>query len=440
MKKIFVIVFAALVALQANAQVGKFGTGQDSVECVKYLSYYKEYVKHNNMADAIGPWRNAIAICPATASQNMLVDGQKIMRWAIGKEKNAEARKGLVDTLMKLYDLRVANYPKNAVSALNNKVIDMNKYNWHEDTPIILYEEMKGILKANGTQSSPLVYVKLMDVASKLYQAGTIDADMIMTDYNNISESIAASLAEKEDEKLQSALKDVETMFANSGVASCENMIALYEPRYNAAPEDKDNLTAIVKMLGRADCLDSELFLKAVESLHKIEPSAATAYNLYKLYSKADDTKNAVKFLKDAIEMTDAADTKQIASYYFELGQYNFKKAGNNAAAVEAAKKAAELDESLKGRAYLLIGTVWGQLRCGGNEVEGHAHFWVAYDYVNKAKAADPSLADDADALARQYAAYFPDKADAFMYDLVSGASYTVSCGGLREATTVRTN
>lgn len=432
--------FAALISMQVNAQVGKFGTGQDSVECVKYLSYYKEYVKHGNMADAIGPWRNAIAICPVTASQNMLVDGQKIMRWAIGKEKDQDARQGLIDTLMMLYDLRVENYPKNAVSALNNKVIDMNKYNWHEDRPIVLYEEMKNVLKANGTQSSPLVYVKLMDVAKKLYEAGNIDADMIMSDYNNISEAITAALAEKEDEKLQNALRDVETMFTESGVASCENLIALYTPRYNAAPEDKDNLTKIVKMLGRADCLDSELFLNAVESLHKIDPSASTAYNLYKLYSKIDDSKNAVKFMKDAIAMCDPEDTKQLASYYFELGQYNFKKAGNNAAAVEAAKKAAELDESIKGRAYLLIGTVWGQLKCGGNEVEAHAHFWVAYDYVNRAKSVDPSLAADADALARQYVAYFPAKADAFMYDLVNGASYTVSCGGLRESTTVRTN
>ena len=426
--------------MQLNAQVGKFGTGQDSVECVKYLSYYKEYVKHGNMADAIGPWRNAIAICPVTASQNMLLDGQKIMRWAIGKEKNAEARQGLIDTLMKLYDLRVENYPKNSVSALNNKVIDMNKYGWHEDKPIVLYEEMKSVLKANGEKSSPLVYVKLMDVAKKLYEAGTIDADMIMSDYTNISESITAALAEKEDEKLQSALKDVETMLAESGVASCDNLIALFEPRYNAAPEDKDNLAKIVKMLGRADCLDSELFLKAVESLHKIEPSASTAYNLYKLYSKLDDSKNAVKFLNEAIAMVDPEDTKTLASYYFELGQYNFKKAGNNAAAVEAAKKAAELDESLKGRAYLLIGTVWGQLKCGGNEVESQAHFWVAYDYVTRAKAADASLADTADDLARQYVAYFPTKADAFMFNFNSGASYTVSCGGLRESTTVRTN
>ena len=58
---------------------------------------------------------------------------------------------------------------------------------------------------------------------------------------------------------------------------------------------------------------------------------------------------------------------------------------------------------------------------------------------MNKAKAVDPSLTSEANALAGQYAAYFPNKADAFMYDLTDGQSYTVSCGALRDVTTVRT-
>ena len=38
-----------------------------------------------------------------------------------------------------------------------------------------------------------------------------------------------------------------------------------------------------------------------------------------------------------------------------------------------------------------------------------------------------------------QYSAYFPQAAEAFMYDITNGQSYTVSCGGLRATTTVRT-
>ena len=58
---------------------------------------------------------------------------------------------------------------------------------------------------------------------------------------------------------------------------------------------------------------------------------------------------------------------------------------------------------------------------------------------MNKAASADPSLASEANELSAQYRRYFPQQADAFMYDVQDGNGYTVSCGGMRESTTVRT-
>jgi hypothetical protein len=107
--------------------------------------------------------------------------------------------------------------------------------------------------------------------------------------------------------------------------------------------------------------------------------------------------------------------------------------------AYEAAQKVADLDPSLAGKAYMLIGTIWGSVVCGGNDIEQRAKYWVAVDYMNKAKAADETLAEDANEHIRQYAAYYPQTAEAFMYDITNGQSYTVSCGGMRAVTTVRT-
>ena len=58
---------------------------------------------------------------------------------------------------------------------------------------------------------------------------------------------------------------------------------------------------------------------------------------------------------------------------------------------------------------------------------------------MNKAKNADESLAADCNNYISQYRVYFPQTAEAFMYDLTDGQSYTVSCGGMRATTTVRT-
>ena len=58
---------------------------------------------------------------------------------------------------------------------------------------------------------------------------------------------------------------------------------------------------------------------------------------------------------------------------------------------------------------------------------------------MTKAKNADESLTEDCDNYIRQYRSYFPQTAEAFMYDITDGQSYTVSCAGMRATTTVRT-
>ena len=87
----------------------------------------------------------------------------------------------------------------------------------------------------------------------------------------------------------------------------------------------------------------------------------------------------------------------------------------------------------------MLMGTIWGSQVCPGNEIEKRAQYWVAVDFMNKAKNADASLTEDANNYIRQYSGYFPQTAEAFMYDVTDGQSYTVSCGGMRATTTVRT-
>ena len=85
------------------------------------------------------------------------------------------------------------------------------------------------------------------------------------------------------------------------------------------------------------------------------------------------------------------------------------------------------------------MGTIWGSTNCSGNEIERRAPYWVAVDCLQKAKAADETLAEDANRMIATFTKYFPETGEAFMYGLTKGQSYTVSCGGLRAVTTVRT-
>ena len=49
------------------------------------------------------------------------------------------------------------------------------------------------------------------------------------------------------------------------------------------------------------------------------------------------------------------------------------------------------------------------------------------------------TVMQDADRMIAQYRGYFPQTAEAFMYNITDGDTYTVSCNGLKATTTVRT-
>jgi len=436
MKKFSIIILTLLLALPVFAQ-GRYG--KDSAECVKYLSYYSELVKQNNIKDAAPFWRQAFSICPPTANQNMLINGQRIIRYEIAQNKKDPARvRELVDTLLMLSDIRAQNYPKYAVKSLDNKAIDV--VNYCASDYEAQYNHLTEILGKIKSSASPVVFVKQMQSTVEMYKNEKIDAEAVMNNYTTISSYLDEKIDASNDPEYRGAKQDVESVLIDSGVASCDNLVALYTPRFEANPNDEDLLNNMVKMLSKSECMNTDLFLHAIVALNEINPTASSVYGLYRLYSSRDENTKAAEALERAISLLNPDETQTKADYTFELATYYFKKCGKAAPAVAKAKEAAEIDESYRGKAYLLIGTIWGAQKCGGDEVSSRAHFWVAVDYLQRAASIDESVAEEANSLASQYRRYFPKTEDAFFLDITDGSSYTVSCGGMSERTTVRTN
>lgn len=439
MKKTILTILSAVLmfnGLQANAQ-GKYGA--DSAECIKYLSYYKEYFKQKSYDDALPNWRQAYKLCPPSCSQNMIVDGTTLLRRLISKNsRNAEYRNALVDSLLTLHDLRAQYFPKYALTALNNKGLDMSNY--IKNNPDKLFSGYEQIIENNAADTKSTIFLFDLNSAIELFQNGTVDAEQIIKIYQRNLALLEQAPAKSEAEAAQNAKvkADLENLFISSKVASCENLIALFEPRFEANPNDLALSTNIVKMMSMTEgCNDNDLYLKAVTTMYTLDPSASSAYYLYKLHSARDNEAEAIKYIEEAIASEDT-DQATDAAYNYELAAYCYKH-GRNAKAYEVASKVPALDEAWAGKAYFLMGTIWGTTTCGGDEVARRSPYWVACDYMNKAKAADPSLTEEAGRYISNYSRYFPQAADAFMYGVENGQSYTVVCGGMRATTVVRT-
>lgn len=412
--------------------------GENAEECVKYLSYYTEYYKQKNYDDATPNWRQAYKLCPPSCSQNLLIQGSDLVSRLIAKTKDPVEVAGLVDTLLILQDQRAEYYPKYAATALNNKATYAAKYLSKDSKRV--YDVYEGVIASLGNQTKASVLFNDFKSAVDLYKDGALGTEEVLNLYQRnlaMLDGITPS-SDIEKKQIDDFRTNIENLFITSKVASCDDLLALFGPRYEANPNDLQLATNIVKMLSLAeDCNDNDLFLNAVTTMYNIEPSAAAAYYLYKLHSAKGNVATAINYIQEAIDRDDS-DVKQDASYLYELAVYSFKN-GRSATAYEAASKVPALDEELAGKAYLLIGTIWGSTSCGGDEIARRAPYWVACDYMNKAKAADPSLTEDANRYIGQYSRYFPPAADAFMYDITNGQSYTVVCGGMRATTTVRT-
>ena len=443
MKKLTFILLATMAAFMgqnASAQ-GKYGA--DSAECIKYLSYYQEYYKQKNYDSALPNWRKAYAICPATASQNLFVHGSTLMNREINKNRKDPALfKAQVDSLLTLQDQRLEFYPRTAkgvdqkATILNNKGQYM--INFRSDDSQYLYDNLTAIINELGSETKGGLLVNNLQAAINLYRDGKLQADDVINMYDVVSGAISGATA-KSDAEAEDNLKTkatIESVFADSKVASCDNLISIFTPRFNADPTNAAVVTNIVKLMNSAeDCSNNDLYFKAVTALHKLDPSYRSAYGLFKLNAARGNVADACRYIEEAIDSEDS-DEATDAQYLYELARFCY---ANNmrGKSFEAAGQAVRLDYGYAGKAYMIMGNLWSSAPCGG-DVARYARYWAATDYYQKARSADATLADEAASAIGRIAGYYPEASEIFMYDLAAGQGYTVSCGGMTASTTVR--
>ncbi|HBF88381.1 MAG TPA: hypothetical protein DDX39_07025 [Bacteroidales bacterium] len=410
----------------------KFGT--DPETCKMNLSLYSEFYKQKNYVDALTPWRSVFNTCPES-SKNIYIHGVRIISEQIDKAKeakNLELKNKYIDTLMMVYDQRIKYFGQEA-DVLERKAVDLfkNDESRFEES----YNMLLKAIDINKEKTGAAASLGFMQISVLMMNAQKIDKGVVVENYSKAAEAVEASIKEKPDDAdLVKVKESIEALFVSVG-PDCDVIISLFQPKFEANPENLDLLKNITKVLKKQSCTESKLFFDASEKLYSLEPSAEAASNLAQMAVKKGELSKASKFYLQAIELQQDANEK--AQYYLELANLN-KDLGQLAQARTYAFKAAELRANW-GMPYLLIGTMYASSSksCGENDFEQKAVFWVALDKFYKAKAIDPSIAESANKLINTYSQYIPDKENAFFYNYTEGQSYTVGCW-INESTTIR--
>ena len=401
-------------------------------ECAKNMSLYQTFYQQNNYKDAYKPWQNVIKICPAS-SINAYIRGVKLIKVRYEEVADPALKASLVDSLMMIYDLRITHFDKKGV-VLGMKAEDLfalapERY----EEAFNIAREAISIEKANASPSTFFTYFSLAKV---MYDNKKMTADQVIELYSQISDYIDAQIAANpSDDNAKLAKDGIDAIFAGMGVANCDNVVALFEPRFNATPDDVNLCKKIRSLMSSNRCTSHPLYLNASIQVFKVEPSADLALDIARLQYEAKNAKDAEKYYNEAINLESSVEKR--ANIYYELALLTFTELKNLPKAKEIALKAIEENPNM-GRAYKLIGDIYASERnCGNNDFEKKTVYWAAVDKYIKAKQVEPELADAMDNLISTYSQYFPSKEDIFFYDLQVGDPYTVGCW-INERTTIR--
>jgi len=437
LKTILLATISLLFALPAFTQKGiedgsKYGKGQDSIECIKNLSLYREFFKHSNYRDAIHPWRIVFGSCPAS-SERMYVEGITMYRNMIESASNPARSDYLIDTMLLIYDRRI-EYFGGEGNVLGRKGIDLLRYrNNDADAVEQAYGYLKRSIELERNRSRDAVMVTFINASVSLNQKGRLDDNQSIEDYFMVTEIIDGLL--NRSTRWQRAKNTIDDLMIGSGLLTCEALDSYFEPKYEANKSDREFLENVIRFYSSAECDRSNVYVDASEQMYDIDPGPKSAHQLAVLFIAKSDFEKAADYLRRAV-IGDNIDDETRAEWYYELTVVCLANE-DYCDAIMWAKEAISR-KSDYGKAYIALGDAIVFSRDNlGDDFEKRTAFWVAADKSAKAKSVDPSVTADANQKLNTYASQYPNHEEVFFRDLKDGDSYQVK-GCINEYTTVR--
>ena len=428
-----------------------------SDECLEQLSIFAESAKIKNYQAAYEPWKTVLDNCP-TLNVATYQYGELILKDFIKKSTTEEEKTKYLTDLLSLYDQWLENFPIRKGVKQEGKILS-NKGQAMLDNGVkdksLIYDTFDYAFN-NDPESftNPKSLAYYFQTGYDLYKDGTkIDLETLFEKYEeltekfellktNISKNIDVILKKEESgtaltsrearnkriydtnsNAVSAYLRLIDQLIAKE--ATCDILIPLYSKNFE---ENKNNPLWIRRAAGRLDgkeCSDDPLFVTLVEQLHKLEPSADSAYYLGILNDKQGNSTDALKYYQESVSLQ--TDNYKKANILYKIA-VKFKNSGRRSSARDYAEQALSFQPSL-GRAYLLIANMYADSAngCGDTQFNKRAVFWLAAQTAQKAGRVDASLKNLTATTVAAYNGRAPSKTDIFT-EGNQGATISFSC------------
>lgn len=420
---------------------------QDDANCNSNSSISHEAVKAGNFKDAYTPWKAVLENCP-TLRYYTFIDGFKILKGLMGqiKDKNNPEYQKYFDELMNTHDLRMKYTPeflaKGVKVASVDEILGIKALDYMSFAPKVdlnqLYQWFSQSVNTVKAEADPAVIFYFFQTSFDKLQADPAHKEQFIQDYLNASEYMEAILAaetvDANKERLKGIKDNLVALFVGSGAADCESLQAIYGPKVEADKADIASLKKIIDILKQMKCTESEAYLQAGYYVYKMEPTADAAIACALQANKKGDLDEALKFFDEAIDLE--TDNVKKAEYAFKaaVALYKAKKLAQSRT---YSQKAISFNENY-GDPYMLIAALYATSPNWSDEPAlNKCTYFVIIDKLQRAKAVDPSVAEEANKQIALYSAHTPQAKDLFMLGYKAGDRITVG-GWIGETTTIR--
>ena len=450
MRKLFI--YCLLIFFSLNCY------SQSKEECFSNLSIFAEYAKVKNYDAAYEPWLKVRGECPDINSA-IYVYGERILKFYI-KNSQGNDKDEYEEDLLDLYDEWLKYFSKSksgkqqtgkilaikAQSMLDYKLAD----------PKEIYDVYDEAFKIDpGSFTSPKGLYNYFKIYFNLYKAGnsSVSLESLFEKYEELTEKFELEMdiytskldalikKEENDDPLSTREAKNKRVYEVNMIAcstylnnlnaiiakesTCENLIPLYRKNFDKFKSNSVWLNRAASRMDSKDCSDDPLFVELVEALHELNPSANSAYYLGLLNDKKGDSKTAIQYYNESIELE--TDNLKKAKTLYKIA-LKFKKSRQYSKSRSYANKALKFQPSA-GRAYLLIANLYAASanNCGNTQFEKRAIYWLAAKEARKAAAVDASVRRTAKKTAVSYEGRAPSKTDIFTEGR-SGQTISIKC------------
>ncbi len=438
--------FSVMAATPVNKLVPQDNNGpkygKDSVQCLMNLSLYSEsfrqwrqsHYKSDAIKDIIGPWTWVFKNCPRS-TENIYIDGVKILKYKYKNATTEVQKKGLIDTLMLIFDQRIKYFPNNYRTHLPQEGNIRGRqgialYQISPESYDKAYYFLKESIRQQKQESTAAVIAYYFRDVAKMVQTGKLDTVAIINAYDTISGYLDANIAMY---KLQNNSRRIAEFKNVKGYiemtfepfANCNVLSKVFRKKFEATPEDSVLLKKIINLLEEKQCYKEPLYFDAIKNLYKVAPTPQSAFLIGKMLLQRKKYNEALNYLRKSITMKD---TSNLQEDYLLMAQ-TYRTLNNFSKAREIAYKAIKIN-SHNGIAYDFIGDLYAASaqKCGNNALTTKVAYWVAVDKYVQAKRVDPTMADAMNRKIAIYKAHFPTRETMFFYNLKPGQKYKVGC------------